>query len=76
MGIETIVSIIGGILAIVSGIFGKKWFDAKKVARNIVDIADTVVNAVEDDKVTDEEVKDIVKESKGVLKSERKKVNK
>jgi hypothetical protein len=71
---EIILSVIGAILLIVSTVFGFKWKKVKKIARGIVNVADEVVSAVEDDKVTEDEVKRIAKKGKRVIDVERKKV--
>jgi len=67
MGLEAILGIVGGILAIVSAVFGTKFNKAKKVASSAIDVADRVMESLEDDNVTKEEARDIMRGGKQVI---------
>ena len=59
MNIAEIISIVVGIIAIVAGI---KWMQLKTVIRELAQAFDTLSNAIEDDNVTSDEAKSILKE--------------
>ena len=59
MNAGEIISIVVGIIAIIAGI---KWMQLKTLIREIAQAFDTLSNAIEDDNVTSDEAKSILKE--------------
>lgn len=70
LAVTLLISIIGNAF----GVKKVKWF--KQVAKNVVNTAEEVINAVEDDKVSEEEVKRVANRGKAVLAKEKKEVEK
>lgn len=66
-----IATILTGVLVVVSAVFGGKWAFTKKTAKEVVSIAKSVIDAVEDDKVTENEVKEVAKKAKGIINSKK-----
>ena len=73
MEIATIATIISGILAILSGVLGTKYKKYKDVAKEIIDSAETVMNAIEDDNVSEEELRNISKKIRIDINKNKKK---
>lgn len=76
MDLTTIALGVSFILAILASVFGIKWKGAKDIAKNIVEIAEKIIDAIEDDKVTEDEVKDIAKKGKSLIEGEKVKIEK
>ena len=71
MDLETILFIVSGVMAVAAAVLGTKWDFAKKkitqvgaVGKEAVDVAQTAIAALEDNKITKEETDEIVKEAK------------
>ena len=60
--LDTIIT--GGIGLLLAGVFGMKWKQLKKALVEVNEAFKAVSDALEDDKVTDAELKNIVKEFK------------
>lgn len=73
MDIATIALVITALLGVLSSVFGKKYTTVKKVAKELVSKLDEIVNAVEDDKVTKEELESILKVKKSEVDEIKKK---
>ena len=69
MDLNTILLIVSGALTVAAAVFGTKYTNIKKAAKETVDVAIAVISAWEDDKVTQDETDKIVKESKEALES-------
>lgn len=67
----TIATIITGILAVLSGVLGKKYKKYKDLVKKVIESAETVMNAVDDDNVSEEEVKNISKKVRSDINSKK-----
>ena len=54
-------------LALLSSFFGAKYRKAKRIMKELAEAMDKTYKALEDDKVTKEELKQVIKEWKDVL---------
>ena len=64
MELETILFILSGVLTVLSSVFGVKYAKVKSALKETKEAIITVIDAVEDDKVTKTETDSIVKEVK------------
>ena len=64
MDIQTIAFIVSGILTILAAFFGIRYNKVKVAFKESLDVGLAVVSAYEDDKVSEEETNNIVKEAK------------
>ncbi len=64
MELETILFIVSGVLTVVSTLFGVGYAKVKVALKETKEAIVTVIDAVEDDKVTVEETEAITKETK------------
>lgn len=64
MELETILFILSGVLTVLSSVFGVGYAKVKKALKETKEAVVTVIDAVEDDKVTKEETDSIIKETK------------
>ena len=58
---EVLVTVL---LALLTTFFGVRFANIKTALRETIEVVDTLVKAIEDDKITKEETKKIVKEAK------------
>ena len=62
-----IAEILAIVLALLSIYFGSKYRKAKRIMKELAEAMDKTYKALEDDKVTKEELKQVIKEWKDVL---------
>lgn len=72
---EIIAYIITAILAILSVALGKKWSMAKRLAKELAEALTATTRAIEDDHVTPDEAKKIIKEWTEVIEAGKKLLN-
>ena len=71
---ENLAAILTGLLGLIlAGGFGVKFKKYKKAAKEGVDVLQAVLTALDDDKITDDEVEQIVIEAKEFLNEIKKK---
>lgn len=76
MSLDLILFIIGAILAIATGKYGTQYIKAKKILGDILDLISSVDKSIDDDKITKEELKKIIKEKDDLLNKAKKKTKK
>ena len=64
---ETILSIVLPILTIIAGIFGAKWKFGKSLISKITSLMNSIDDALEDDVITEDEAKLILKRIQSLL---------
>lgn len=72
MGIETIATIISGILIVVTSVFGKKFTKYKNLFNNAVGLLNEVKKAYADNKITPKELKKIIDKYEELIGTEKK----
>ena len=71
---ENLATILTGLLGLIlAGGFGVKFKKYKKVAKEGLDVLNAVIESLEDDQITDDEVGVIVKEAKEFINEIKKK---
>lgn len=66
----TVATIVTLVLTLASSVFGAKYTQTKGKAKKLSKLLDSVIEAAEDDKVTEEEFQKIVGNTKAVLEAE------
>jgi len=69
MDVALLAEVLTAILAVVSFLLGAKWRKAKAVLRDLAKALEDTYQALEDDKLTKEELKQLIKDWKKVLEN-------
>ena len=67
MDYGSIAVLVGGILTVASAVLGGKYRQGKGKAKQLLDLLNAIIEAAEDDKVTEEEFQKIVADAKALL---------
>jgi len=67
MELVGVLAVVNGILLILSALFGKKYRDAKKFLKELAEAIEETYKAIEDNKVTEQELKNVIKQWRDVL---------
>lgn len=67
MNISTLLGIVSSLLTIISVVAGTKWKKYKRKARELEDLLGSVNDAIEDDRITMDEAKEIEENIKELL---------
>ncbi len=69
MDVALLAEVLTAILAVVSFFLGARWRKAKAVLRDLAKALEDTYQALEDDKLTKEELKQLIKDWKKVLEN-------
>ena len=67
MELVQVLVVLNAVFLVLSVVFGKKYSDAKKLLKELAEALDTTYKAIEDNKITERELKDVIKQWRDVL---------